>query len=888
MRKLRAFFLRILGLASTKTADAEFANELESHIALDAEDGIRAGLSPAEARRHALIRLGGAEQARQIYRERHTLPWLESLIQDLRYTLRQLRHSPGFTITAIVTLSLGVGAATTMFTVLNGVLLQPLPYPHPDRILYIGSRYDGGSDFRVTRAAQFRFLQERNRSFDSLALNDVVASAVNLSGGSEPEQVKTVSVSADFFKVLGVAPALGRAFTSADESQGGACVAVLTDSLWRSRYNGDRSILHNPITVNRTSCSVVGILPPGFRFQSDAAMFLPLQIAPAPRDLGHYYNLMTRLNPGVTPQQASAELAGLFSQFKATHGDLVDDGEVGFETGRYQDAVLGYVRPTLWALFAAVCLMMSIACVNVAHLQISRVAARTREMAVRAALGASRPRLARQLITESALVAFVGAGLGLLLACFCVPLLRHFSPSGLPRTSDISVDLNVAAFAGALSVLTLLTFGVVPAISGSRTNVNLELKSATHGPTPGKITPLGRDLLIVTEVTLSLILMTGATLIIRSFVGLEQVSPGFDPRDLLTFKLSVPPRYATTAQMWEFERQLLNHIDSIPGVDMAASATSLPLDPGPDMPGVLLGQSPPKQINPAYRPVSPGYFHVLGTTVVRGRSFSESDSANSPPVAIINASLARQAFPDRSPIGQRLQLGAGLGPEFADPPRLIVGVVADVHEKSLDTPAGITVYIPRAQIPDALTPLMNRAIPMSWAIRTRVPPAQLSGAIRRAILEVDSQQPAADMRTMEKTVSAALDRQRFTLLLVTIFASLAMVLAAVGIYGVSSYEMQQRTRELGIRMALGARRVDLMLLVLRRTATLLAIGLIVGFSCSLAASRAIKSLLFSVGQHDPLAMLTACGVLAICGLIASLIPARRAASIDPMQALRAE
>jgi len=888
MRKLRALWMRLRGLLRARRDEGDFADELASHVALHIDDGIRGGLTLEEARRQALIRLGGVEQTRQAYRERRGLPWLESLLQDIRYGFRTLRRSPGFAITAVLTLTLGLGVVTAMFTVINSVLLRPLPYPHPERIAYISSRYEGGLDYHVTRAAQYRFLQERSRVFESFALNDVLPSGVNLSGGGEPEQVKSALVSGDFFKLLGVGPSIGRAFSAEEDRPGGVCAVVLTDKLWRTRYNGDRSILRNPITINGKSCSAVGILPPSFRFHFDADMFMPLQIAAAPRDLGHYYSLLGRLRPEITQQQAREELAALFSQFKASHGDLVDAGEIGFATGRYQDAVLANARPTLWVLFGAACLMLLIACVNVAHLQFSRALVRSSEMALRAALGASRLRLARQLVTESALLTFAGAGFGLLLTYFGVPLLLHLSPSGLPRSTYISVDLDVVAFSVALSTVTLMVFGAAPAMSKGRVNVNVAPRAASHSAPPGKAGRLGRDLLIITEVALSLMLLTGAVLLMRSFVGLEEVDPGFDARNLLTFTMSLPPRYSTTSLTWEFERELLGRLNALPGVKAAASATSLPMGAGPDMPGIVLGQSPPVTINPAYRPVSPDYFKVLGTPLVRGRRFMDSDTTNSAPVAIINASLAHQIFADRNPLGQKIQLGAGLGPEYADPPRVIVGVAGDVRETSLDTPAGITVFIPRAQVPNVLTPLMNRVLPMSWAVRTRVPPAQLFGAIRQAILSVDAQQPAADMRTMEQTMSDVLDRQRFTLILMTIFASLATMMAAVGIYGVISYQIQQRTREVGIRMALGAQRADITLLVLKKAAALLGLGLVFGLAGSWFATRAIKGFLFDVGQHDPITIIGVCVLLAACGIIAALIPAHRAASVDPMRALRSE
>jgi predicted permease len=464
----------------------------------------------------------------------------------------------------------------------------------------------------------------------------------------------------------------------------------------------------------------------------------------------------------------------------------------------------------------------------------------------------------------------------------------RLTPSALPRAADVSVNLSVVLFAIIMSALTVLVFGVVPALSSSRVNVNIALKVGSHSATVGNAGRRVRDMLIATQLCMSLVLLTAAVLLMRSFIELERVAPGFDGRNLLTFQMSVPSRYATTSEMWAFERQLFVRFDALPGVDAAASATSLPLDAGPDMPGRLLGQSPPVDINPAYRPVSTGYFHVLGIPLVRGRGFLDSDSPKSQPVAIISASLARQAFPDRDPIGQKLQLGAGLGAEYADAPRVIVGVAGDVRETRLDMPPGITVYVPRSQIPDALTPLMNRVLPVSWAVRTRVPPAQLAAAIRQAILSVDAQQPAADMRTMEQALSISVGRQRFTLLLMTIFATLATLMAAVGIYGVVSYQMRQRDRELGIRLALGAEPRSVVRMVVLQELRPIAGGIAAGTVAALALAKVIRSILFETSPNDPVSLLFSAIALGFLTCACCFLPARRAASIDPMKALRAE
>lgn len=813
---------------------------------------------------------------------------MSHLRQDLRFAIRHFRRSPGLAVTAVITLALGLGGAAAIFTVVDGVLLTPLPYPHPQRIIEISSRYQDGPDYHVIRAGQFRFLQQRRRSFDSTALRDVVASGVNLSGSGEPEKVTASFVSAGFFQVLGVMPALGRAFTSADERPDGGCVAILTNGLWSTRYNRDSAILTNPITVNGESCLVAGVLPPGFWSEQDASIFMPLKVAAAPRDLGHYYNLLARLKPGATKMQARNELATLFPQFKLAHGDLVDDGEVGFEETPYEDAVVGNVRPALWALFGAACFLLMIACVNVAHLQISRALTRKREMAVRAALGASRLRLVRQLLIESAMLAFVGAALGLLLAYAGVPLLLHLTPTALPRASEISLNLSVVTFCLLATALTVLMFGLVPAISASSIDLHPALRAAGCQVTMGATARLGRSLLIGTEVAMSLILLIGASLLMRSFLNLQRVAPGFDPQNVLEFKMSIPPRFSSTSRMWAFERALLARLDALPGVESAASATCLPLEPGPDMPGTVLGQASPPAFNPAYRPVSPSYFHVLRIPLLRGRSFMDSDTLKSLPVAIVNASLARQLFPDRDPIGRTLKLGTGLGSQYADTPRIIVGVVADVRETSLSAAPGPTVFIPRAQIPDTLTLLMNRALQMSWVIRTKVPPDQLIGAVRQALWAVDSQLPAADIRTMNQAISAAIGRQRFTFVLISIFASLAAMMAAVGIYGVITFQMRQRERELGIRLALGALpRLLVRTITLQEVRPIFA-GVFTGAIASMFLVRLIRSLLFETRVADPVSFAVSAVVLGILGCLSCYLPIRRASRMDPLQILREE
>lgn len=813
---------------------------------------------------------------------------MRPFLQDVRFALRQLRRSPAFTIAITATLAISLGAVIGIFMVVDGILLRPLPYPQPNRLIEVSTRYDGGPEYHVIRSAQFRFLREFSQVFDSLALYEVAPSGVNLSGSGDPESVPATYVTADFFRVLRITPTLGRAFDPHEDRPQGGCVAVITDGLFIRRYNQNPSILTNRIRVNEQACNVIGILPKGFRFEYQAEVFLPLRVAAEPRDLGHYFRLLGRLKPARTAEGAQAELKMLFPQFKKLHGDLVDDGEAGFRADAYQKVIVGNTGTALWALLGSVFLLHLIACVNVAHLQLARASTRTKEMAVRAALGAQRTRLLRQSITESAVLAFAGTACGVGVCLIGLPILLHVAPSGIPRIHELAFHFEIVCFASMMSVVTLLISGLGPALLASQVDLNTLIKAGPLGLTTGTLRGLAQRGFIGTEVALSVVLLTGALLLIRSFSALEGIDPGFDPHHVLVFKMSLPPSYSTTSRVSQFEGTVRARLQALPGVDQVASATSLPMEAGPDMPGLILAQPSPLTMNPAYRPVSPAYFHVLGIPFVRGRGFTDADTSTSTPVAIINETLARQAFGNRDAVGRRLKLGVGLNSEYADSTRVIVGVVHDVRETSLAAQATATVFIPRAQIPDTLTLQMNKVLPISWAIRTKIPSKQVIDSVRRAVIAVNSEQPIADVRTMDQELSATLDRQRFTTSLMTIFASVALLLASVGVYGVTSYQVRQRQRELSIRVALGAVPRSLVFLVTMAGGRVIGAGILVGLGASLILARLIRSLLFETSPNDPASLFASAFVLAVLAFFAVYVPARRACFVDPMKILRDE
>ena len=877
------------GLFRKQQMELDLDEEIRSHLDLLADQRIREGMSSGEARRAARIELGGIEQVKEQVRAVRAGVWLETLWQDLRFAVRMLRKSPGFTIVAVLTLALGIGATTAIFTVVEGVLLRPLPYPDAERIVRIGSAFrDALDNGAVIAGPHYQFLREYSKSFEFVEAHDVITAGVNVSGATEPEHLVSAAVSAGFFDVLGVAPALGRAFTTEEDRPGGPCVVVLTDSLWHRRYTGDSGIVGRTVELNSESCLVTGVLPPSFRFDQNADIFMPTRIPAATRDLGHSYFMLARLKPGVTLAQAQAELQTLLARFKTSHGDLVSQDETGIAVRPYLDWIVGDARPSLWILFGAVGLLLFIACINVANLLLSRSAARTREIATRAALGAGRLRLTRQLLTEGALLAFVGGSLGLLMACWGVSVLRAIAPSTLPRVADISLDLRVTLFVLLLSEFTVLVFALAPALRAGRIDVDLSLKDASGRASSGTDHASLRTLLIGAEIALSFILLTGAVLLTRSFVALRGVGPGFDPANILVFKMSPLPRYSTTLLLSRFEQQTLERLDALPGVESASVAICMPLELGPDMPSEIIGQSPPNTLNPHYRTVSPDYFRSLKISMIRGRSFADSDTSDSAPVIIINDSMARGVFKGSDPLGQQIHLGVGLGPEYVDPPRVIVGVAGDVRESRLNQPAGWTVFIPRAQVPTALTAPINRLVGTSWAVRTRIPPEQLADTVRHAVLTVDPEQPISDVRTMEQMMSASVGSQRFTLLLMTIFATLGVLLASVGVYGVISYVVSQRTREISIRTALGAQRGDILKMVISNGLKPALIGVGTGIAGAVALAHLLSTLLFGVRPADPATFIAVTILLLSVALLACYIPAKRATKVDPMVALRHE
>jgi putative ABC transport system permease protein len=891
MRKSRAFAMRIAGLIRLRHTEADFTSELESHVALHTEDGIRAGLTPAEARRQALIRLGGAEQTRQAHRERRTFPWLESLIQDTHYGLRTMAHHPGFTAVAVLTLAIGIGACTAIFTAIKPILIDPLPYPHASRLMMLWEMRKDGAPMPVTFGT-FQGLSQRSRSFDALAVfKPWQPAATATSQADRPERITGQRVSADFFRTLGISPLLGRDFQASDDRFRGPNVAILSDRLWRRRFSADSSLVGKQVRLDDELYTVIGVMPATFEnvLNPLAEIWAPLQYDPSlpsdGREWGHHLRLIGRLKAGVGSQQASNELSSILHSLAQTYArgyNSSGGAPDGIVVHPMQRDLTQGVRPALLAVLAAVLLVLLIACVNVANLLLARGSQRRAEFAMRAALGAHQGRLARQLLTESLILATLGGALGMVVAEAGTRALLILSPQGLPRLHAISVDGAVFLFAFSLTTFIGIAVGLVSTMQASRSDLHTGMCQGT-GRTTGSH-HWTRRTLVVTEVSLAVVLLVSAGLLLRSMQRLLAVDPGFDASHLLTMQVQESGhRYLSDAARLQFFQQALDKVRQIPGVVSAGLTSQLPLSGDQDVYGIQFEKSNNALGDAAYRyAVSPGYLETMHIPLRRGRLLNEHDVSGAPVAVLITQSLADREFAGQNPIGQRVRMG----PDIGRPDRpwaTIVGVVGNVRQESLAIVQEDAFYITTAQWAwgDEV---------QSVVLRTRGTknPASLAPAIQEAIWSVDKDRPIDRVATMDTLLAATEVQRRFVLILFEAFGLVALVLAAIGIYGILSGSVTERTREIGVRAALGATRSDILALVLRQGMTMTIIGLALGLCVALVAGRALDAMLFGISWLDRLTYIGATVLLFVVSGIACLIPARRAASIDPMEALRTE
>ncbi|HEY2460746.1 MAG TPA: ABC transporter permease [Candidatus Acidoferrum sp.] len=874
---------RIIGIFAKRTRDAELDAELHAHLDALTEKYIQRGMSADEARHAARREFGGIEQIKQEYRESSRLPIVEVLLQDLRYALRALRKNPGFSAVAILTLALGIGTNTAIFSIVNAVLLRPLPFPHSDRIVEIYSTLpSAGVTKNGISYLNFNDFQAQSRSFEAIgAFHDT---DITLTGSGEPEIIPGAAVTSGLFSVLGVQPIAGRSMSATDDQPGAAPVVLISERLWRKRFGADKNIIGKQIKLDRRSFSVAGILPKDFQFpfqQPPIDLWLPVQQDTQFKDLlprrgGHYLSVVARIKPGVAAQQAQAELesiqANLIKQYPA------DNVGWGVRLTPLQHEIVGNVQVELLVLLSAVALVLLIACVNVANLLLTRATARSRELAVRAALGAGKRRIVRQLLTESLLLGVIGGALGALTAWWAVDAFAKFLPDDLPRIHAIQVDVWVLSFAVLLSLVVSLLFGLAPALHATSTNLVDSLKEGTRGSSDGGSRRRMRGILIASEVALAVILLAGAGLLLHSFEELQTVSPGFRAGGVLTASAALPQSQYAKGEDWaRFYGQALERVKSLPGVIDAAVVAPVPMSGGRiNIAFAIDGKprAPEDRVSAEYCTVSAGFFDVLKIPLLRGRTFNEHDAATARKVAIISESFAQRYFSDENPIGQHMSFGF---PEQAS--REIVGIVGDVKRASLDDPPEPTMYVPYEQGPMWF---------MTFAVRTAGSLSALESPLREQIQETDKNLPVVDVQPMTEYLHDSVAQPRFRTFLVGLFGLVALILAAVGIYGVISYTVAQRTQEIGLRMALGAAPSQVLSLVVRQGMKVVLLGLVPGLIFSFALTRFFESLLFGITTSDPLTYAGTIAILIGVSLLACYIPARRAMRVDPMIALRYE
>jgi predicted permease len=817
-----------------------------------------------------------------------------TLAADFRYALRMMRKSPGFTAIAIAALALGIGANTAIFTVVNAVLFEALPFPQPERLVQVGRKFPQGHGWSNS-IPKFMAWRE-NHVFQWMTLYDGGGLTFNLTAGDRPEQVKGAHVSKDYFNVFGVLPAIGRTFSDAEDLPDGPRVVIVSYGFWQSHFGGDRQIVGRTIPLNGEPYVVIGIMPRGFHSDAEEDVWTPLQADPHSTNQGHYLRAAARLKPGVTLAAAQAEMKIVGEQFRRAYPEWMDKNE-SVAVAPLREAMVENAETPIYILLGAVLLVLLIACANVANLLLARAAGRQREMAIRAAVGARRGRVLRQLLTESVLLAGCGGVLGFALGSWGVRALLTMVPGNIPRLTNTDgqavippLDWRVAAFTLGVALITGIVFGLFPALQTSNPDLVSNLKEGGRSGS-GVRHARARSALVVSELALALVLLVGAALLIRTFVGLRTVNPGFDAHNVLTMTTSMAGgNYATTAKVANFVRQIERRIESLPGVEAVSSSLMVPTNCCIDLPFQIPGKPPAKgdryNGDEQWRAVSAHYLRVFRIPLLRGRSFNETDVENSARVVIINEAMARKYWPKEDPLGRVIVIGKGLGPEFEEPPRQIVGIAGNARETGLSKEDPPVMYIPQSQMTEGLTTLANNVIPLSWAVRTAANPMALRSAIEREFRAVDGLMPVARERLMEQVVAESISRDNFTMLLLSIFAGIALLLAGIGVYGLMSYSVEQRTQEIGVRMALGAGRPDMVRLILGQGLRLTGIGVALGLAIAYALTRVLASLLFGVKAADPLTFAGVAMVLALIALGSTWFPARRAAAVEPVEALR--
>jgi putative ABC transport system permease protein len=805
---------------------------------------------------------------------------------------------PGITAVAIIALALGIGANSAIFSVVNTVLLRPLPYANPEQLMMVKETNlpRGEADIGVS-TPDFREWRDRNQVFERMAA--YAATNFNISGGGEPERVRGVLTSTDLFALLGINPAQGRSFIAEEEQFGNHRVVILSHGLWQRRFGADPDLVGQAITLDGEQFNVIGIMPRGFQFpDKNVALWTPLALAPddSYNTRGNYWlSVIARLKPGVTKAQAQSDMKSVAEKLES---ELKENGGMGASVVSLRENTVRNVETALVLLLTAVAFVLLIACANVANLLLARSASRQKEMAIRTSLGANRSRIVRQLLTESLMLALAGGTLGLLLALWGVDVLVSLSPEDLPRLNEIKIDGGVLVFTLGLSLLTSLIFGLVPALQTSKPDLNESLKEGSRGSTSGISSRRVRSTLVVAEVAVALVVLICAGLMINSFIRLRNVRPGFRTDNILTLSIALPEsRYPDShiERASAFFQELTAQVKALPGVESASFSSSIPFSgSGWGKLFSVEGRPYPMSLDDMpliqYRQLGNDYFQTMGIPIARGRFFNDQDTSESAPVAVINKTLAHRFFADEDPIGKRIFMGP---PEELIPPGIlppgyrfqrftVIGIASDVKHDGLDQPVRPESYTLHAQ------GASERTRTMYLAVHTSSDPLNLVAAVRSQVLNIDKDQPIASIMTMEKRLSDSVSQQRFITLLLGVFASVALILAGVGLYGVMSYSVTQRTHEIGIRMALGAKGTDVLGMVVKQGLKLTAAGVVIGVGGALGLTRVMESMLYGVSATDPMTYVTNAMILTGVALAACLVPARRATKVDPMIALRYE
>jgi putative ABC transport system permease protein len=800
---------------------------------------------------------------------------MDSLIKDIRYALRSFWKRPGFTLIALIALALGIGANTAIFSLVNAVLVQPLPFPEPDRLVWVWNNTPGGGNRASVAPLEFLDYRAQNKTFEEFAATFSIPNPINLTGSGDPERLTSAAVTGNYFKALGVNPLLGRTFVLDDEKTGNEHIAILSYGLWQKRFGGDPNIINKTIVLDGQTSPIVGVMPEGFEFPRNAELWIPMNFdRPGMQQRkAHFLRPIGRLKPGVTLAQAQADTDVVANRL----AELYPETNTGWKLRlvNLKEHLVGNTKPTLFILLAAVAFVLLIACANVANLLLVRAASRHKEIALRTALGASRLRIIRQMITESLLLAFLGGLLGVALAGWGVDLLVALSADNLPPTAHVKIDATVLAFTLLISIITGLLFGIAPALRTMKLSVSDSLKEGGRGVGEGVSRNRTRSVLVIVESAVAVILLVGAGLLIRSLIKLQNIGPGFEAQNVLTMRLELPEKkYPSIDKTTGFYTDLESRVAVLPGVESVGFISELPMTGQPnDMPYRVEGRGGPTdfEFDDDFRRTSKGYFSTLGIPLLRGRNFTDQEVRDSAKVIIVSDLLVKQVFPNEEPLGKRLVLA------LSEKSFEIIGVVGDVRHRALEAQPSPAMYFPTFD-----------GGWMNLVIRTKGEPTNLATAVRREVRSIDRDQPIADVKTMNEWLANSVSAPRYRTLLLTIFALIALVLASTGIYGVMSYSVTQRTHEIGVRMALGARHFDVLKLVVRQGMSLVFIGVVIGILAAVALTRVLDSVLFEIRPKDPLTFTVVAVVLPVVALLACYIPARRATRVDPLIALRYE